>query len=218
MAGFFMNLLRFFTLQLSYFFKHLLACCQSGKQLALTLVLATSLFTLSAAHAASTDPLTNFLTSSGQAAAVTELFDGKVISTDITAQDDEKIKNRLVQLYKDIDGFQSLQVSVKNAIVTVSGQLNSPTEAVRALQYARQIDGVIGLNNKIVVNRSISRRLASTWDRIVGIVKDAIGSLPMLLIAILVFSAFRLFGGWRVGCLSVKNFIAASVAIISLPA
>ncbi|HPY40275.1 MAG TPA: BON domain-containing protein, partial [Thiolinea sp.] len=150
----------------------------------------SSLLLIPTSSQAATDPFLSVLNGATQANTITQLLDGKVISTDITAQDDEKIQQRLAQLYKDIDGFHGLQVSVKNSIVTVTGELNSTTDAFRALQYARQVQGVIGLNNKITVNRSIGTRLKSTWGRITSIIKDGIGGLPVLFIAILVFIAF----------------------------
>lgn len=154
------------------------------------------LTSLNASAQAATDPFVNLLNANSQAAPVTQLLDGKVISTDITAADDDKIEKRLTQIYQEIDTFKGLKVSVKNAIVTVTGELNSTTDAVRALQYARQIEGVIGINNKITINRSVGRRLVSTWNRITGIIKDGIGSLPVLLIAVLVFSGFWWLGRW----------------------
>lgn len=154
------------------------------------------LTSLSAQAATATDPLVNLLNTNSQVAPVTQLLDGKVISTDITAADDEKIEKRLTQIYQDIDSFKTLKVSVKNAIVTVTGELNTTTDAVRALQYARQIEGVVGINNKISINRSVGRRLSSTWTRIAGIIKDGVGSLPILFIAVLVFSGFWWLGRW----------------------
>lgn len=193
-----MKLTRSFASQFRLFVKQLMSSLVTLKRFMLLIIMSSLLVLGShAAQAATTDAtLTNLLTGAGQATAITQLLDGKVISTDISAQDDGKIQKRLVQLYQDIDGLQHLQVSVKNAIVTVSGELNSATEAVRALQYARQVEGVIGINNKITVNRSIGRRLTSTLDRVVGIIKDAIGSLPILFIALLVFSGFWWLGRW----------------------
>lgn len=154
------------------------------------------LASLSAQAAAVTDPFVSLLDGSGQAATITQLLDGKEISTNITAADDDKIERRLAQLYQDIDAFKVLQVSVKNAIVTISGELNSTNDVIRALQYARQVEGVVGINNKMTVNRSIGRRLTNTWNRITGIIKDGIGSLPVLLIAVLIFSGFWWLGFW----------------------
>ncbi|MFZ1342798.1 mechanosensitive ion channel domain-containing protein [Thiothrix eikelboomii] len=166
---------------------------QALRVISLSVLLLTS---LSVSAQAATDPFVNLLNANSQAAPVTQLLDGKVISTDISAADDEKIEKRLTQIYQEIDTFKTLKVSVKNAIVTVTGELNSTTDAVRALQYARQIEGVIGINNKITINRSVGRRLVSTWNRITGIIKDGIGSLPVLLIAVLVFSGFWWLGRW----------------------
>lgn len=166
---------------------------QALRVISLSVLLLTS---LSVSAQAATDPFVNLLNANSQAAPVTQLLDGKVISTDISAADDEKIEKRLTQIYQEIDTFKTLKVSVKNAIVTITGELNSTTDAVRALQYARQIEGVIGINNKITINRSVGRRLVSTWNRITGIIKDGIGSLPVLLIAVLVFSGFWWLGRW----------------------
>lgn len=159
------------------------------------LPLLLSLLLFAPASQAANDTLTTLL-KGGNQAEITQLLDGKVISTDITAQDDQKIQKRLEQLYKDIDGFKALKVTVKNSIVTVSGELDSATSALSALQYARQVEGVIGLNDKITVNRGIKRRLESTWARITGIIKDGIGGLPILLLAIMVFAGFWWLGRW----------------------
>lgn len=164
---------------------------------------------------AADDPFLNLLDNSA-ATTETQVLDGKEISTDLTTQDDEKIQQRLAQLYQDIDSFRGLRVSVKNSIVTITGQLDSNTSATRAIQYARQVKGVIGINNKITVDRSISRRLASTWTRIIGIAKDAIGSLPMLLIAMLVLFIFWWLGRWLAKRQSFYRRISANYFISNL--
>lgn len=76
------------------------------------LPLLLSLLLFAPASQAADDTLTTLL-KGGKQAEITQLLDGKVISTDITAQDDQKIQKRLEQLYKDIDGFRALKVTVK---------------------------------------------------------------------------------------------------------
>ncbi|MBK8451873.1 MAG: mechanosensitive ion channel domain-containing protein [Thiofilum sp.] len=158
----------------------------------LTLFLALVLLIAPPSYGAE-ETLLNLLT--GEKEATIEV-DNKSIATDTTLQDDQKIQKRLNTLYAEINGLENLKVQVRNGVVTLQGELNSNNDSERAVRFARQVSGVVAINNRLTVNRTIERRLNTTWERLRSMVKDTIGNIPIFLLALVVFGAF-----WWLGSL-----------------
>ncbi len=158
------------------------------------------------------DELTNLL--SGKTAEVASPEPGKVIATDSTVQSDKKIRQRLQDIFTELDTLKSLTIRVNKGVVTLSGEVDSSATETKALQFARKVEGVVEVENSLVINRSLSKRLQTTWKKLVSMGQQTVATLPLFLLALLVFLLFWMLGGWisrRQGVfrrISYNHFIA----------
>lgn len=147
---------------------------------------------------AAEETLLNLLSNSDK--EVTVEVDNATIATNTTAQDDQKIQERLKTLYSEINGLENLQVKVSNGVVTLEGELNSSNDEERAVRFARQTTGVVAINDRIQVNRTITRRLNNTIAHIIGMIRDTIVNIPVFLLGALVLATF-----WKLGRIVAKQ-------------
>jgi small-conductance mechanosensitive channel len=120
----------------------------------------------------------------------------KVITTDNTAVSDRKISKRLGEIYAELDTLNKLRVAVNKGVVTLTGEVTSSSVQEKASSLAKKVEGVVEVENEIVVTRSIEKRLETTWNKILKLGKQAVSNLPLFIIALVVFSLFWFIGGW----------------------
>lgn len=143
------------------------------------------------------DELTDLITGkSDEPAAVAD----KVIATDNSAQDDRKISKRLREIFSELDELEKVKIDVSNGVVTLKGEVDSASVENRTLQFARQVEGVVEVENELTINRKIQTRLQNTGDKITSLGEQLLAGLPLFLLATLVFSCF-----WWLGSL-VSNW------------
>ena len=120
----------------------------------------------------------------------------KVISTDNTDDSDKKISNRLDEIFTEINDLNTVKAAVNKGVVSVSGEVTSAIMQQKAESLANQVEGVVEVENNIVVSRSIEKRLETTWNKLLNITKRIVSDLPLFLTALIVFSLFWLLGRW----------------------
>ena len=113
-----------------------------------------------------------------------------VIDTNTTRADDQKITNRLQQIFNSIDTLKTVKVATNNGVVTLSGEVESQAAADKAEQFARQTTGVVEVNNQLTVNRSLEKRLNSTWAKLKALGNTIVANLPIFILAVTVFLLF----------------------------
>ncbi len=148
------------------------------------------------------EDITNILTGQGggtntqDEAVVTD----RVIATDSNAIDDKKIRNRLRKIYSELDTMQQVRiVDVSSGVVTLEGQVESAAAQNRAVQFARQVEGVVEVENNLSIDRTISSRLEKTQQKILALSRDFIANLPVLLLALLMIAICWVLGSWISG-------------------
>lgn len=140
------------------------------------------------------DQLTDLLT--GKPSATQETTTDKAINVDSSKQSDAKINKRLREIYNELDDLKNIGTEVNNGVVTLGGEINSAKSEETALKLAKQIDGVVAVENNMEVTRAIDQRLGSIWNKTQKLFRQGVASIPLLLIAITTFVLFWLFGGW----------------------
>lgn len=150
------------------------------------LVLATSVF-------AQTGSITDLLTASSDKPLIE---DGKVIETESTAADDQKIRTRLSNIFSELEELSQVDVAVSNSVVTLTGKTKTAYGKSRARALAMQIGGVVDVENNVEVITDVSLRVDSTLNQLNGALKAFVSSLPMLMIAITVVLLAWLLGRW----------------------
>ncbi|WP_078119700.1 mechanosensitive ion channel domain-containing protein [Thiosocius teredinicola] len=144
----------------------------------------------------------------GSAAAdeITDLLTGKVsesqppidrvISTGASAQQDRKIRQRLGEIFAELDTLKDVGIKVNGGVVTLTGEIGSAAVEERAIAFARQVEGVVEVKNQLTVSRDLATRLRNTWQKIVAFGESIAVSAPLLLFAIFIVVLFSWAGGW----------------------
>lgn len=141
----------------------------------------------------SADELTDLLTGKTEPTAVDP---GKVITTGNSAQADRKIRQRLQEIFAELDTLKSVEITVNKGVVTLTGKVDSSTTEEKALQFARQVEGVVEVENELSINRNLQTRLQNTWRKLEALSTQIVAGLPLFLAAMLVLVLFWLVGGW----------------------
>ncbi|PWQ99689.1 mechanosensitive ion channel family protein [Leucothrix pacifica] len=139
------------------------------------------------------DDLTDLLTGGAKEEAVVA---DKVITTDSSKKEDDKIAQRLREIYAELDDLQGVSIAVNKGVVTLTGEVSSSADESKALQFAGQVEGVVEVENELTVSRSLKKRLVTTGDKLWSLTKQTTEGLPLFLIAILVIVLFWILGGW----------------------
>lgn len=138
------------------------------------------------------------------------------ITIDSANVPDSKISKRLKDIFIELDDLKSISVVVKNGVVTLSGIVNSARNQNIAIKLAKQIQGVVAVESSIEVNRAIDQRLGTVLNKAQNLFDRSVESLPVLIIAIVTFILFWLFGGWISQNNSLLNKVAPNQFIANL--
>lgn len=145
-----------------------------------------------------------FSTGSMAANELTELLTGapkeeisdKVISKDSTPQDDKEIRKRIRDIFTELDNLKAVEVAVSKGVVTLTGEIDGTDIGKRAVQYARQVEGVVEVENQLTITRSIERRVNTALERLEKTGTHLLNSLPLFLLATLLVIIFWIIGRW----------------------
>lgn len=180
--------------------------------------LVLSLFIVPSAQA-EIEEITNLLT--GQGGAETEKAEqappDRVIDTDTNAVDDRKIRERLRKIYSELDTMQDVRITdVSSGVVTLEGEVGTAAVQARAVQFARQVDGVVEVQNNLSIDRTVKSRLQQTLDKVKVLGRDVLANLPVLLLALGIIIAFWFSGAWLSRRQSLFRKIAPNAFIANL--
>ncbi|MBA2483927.1 MAG: mechanosensitive ion channel, partial [Nitrosomonas sp.] len=120
----------------------------------------------------------------------------KVIEVNGSPHNDDKIQQRIQKIFSELDDLQHIDVQVSNGIVTLRGDASSSLTEAKALQISQQVEGVVEVVNELVVTHNLEKRLKTTWQKLTKTFGELAASLPLFLLAILVFVLAWMLGRW----------------------
>ncbi|WP_232363778.1 mechanosensitive ion channel family protein [Desulfogranum japonicum] len=141
----------------------------------------------------SADELTELITGKAAEPSVTN---DKVIAKESSKNEDRKIQQRLTLIFAELESLQDITLSVSQGVVTLQGKVDTASAESKALQLASQVEGVVEVQNQLVVTRSVESRLESTLEKFRKVGLQLAYSLPLFLLALLVFAVMWLAGKW----------------------
>ena len=123
---------------------------------------------------------------------------------------DQKIEDRIANIFDKIEGVQSVTVEVDEGIVTLSGDVANEAAADDAKDIAVRTAGVVRVEDKI--NRTLGVK-----DNVTPFVKEMtvnsqklLRAFPLILLSFLIFIFFGLIGGWLARRKALWNKIATN--------
>lgn len=109
---------------------------------------------------------------------------------------DRDITERIEAIFREIPKLKNIQVTVQAGVVRLSGTTTDAQAAQRAEELVTRVDGVVTIENTIERDVSLDSRLTPALRESRAIVDDAIALLPLASLAVLVFAAVLLSGGF----------------------
>lgn len=107
---------------------------------------------------------------------------------------DTAIQNRLEGIFSQIEGLSTVDVSVHYGVVTLGGEVQEAQLASRARELAGNLEGVVAVNGRILVETSVGERLEPVYERLEDRAGQTLNYLPLLLVAFIVCIAVSVFG------------------------
>ncbi len=108
------------------------------------------------------------------------------------ASEGAALGERLRAILAAVTAFRDIRAEVTAGVVVLRGVAPSVAAADDAVRMAEKLDGVLLVVNEIAVERDLARRLDNAWAAVRARLQGALGSLPLLLSALLVFAGFWL--------------------------
>ncbi|MEM7566805.1 MAG: BON domain-containing protein, partial [Pseudomonadota bacterium] len=139
---------------------------------------------------------------------------GPAIAVESSAASDAAIRNRIRDLYREIDGLEGVRVSVEAGVVRLTGTVVDADAQAEAEALASRVSDVAAVENAVTLDTDVQRRLAPVLKRTQDRLWNLVGTLPLLLVAALVFGVVVLIGlflarrGWPFDRLAPNAFIA----------
>lgn len=115
-------------------------------------------------------------------------------ATDAAA--DRAIQRRLEGIFANVDGLDGVRVEVHSGVVELSGEVLTLETREKAVRLARQVEGVIEVEDRITEVRDVGRRLAPALSSLEARLSTAIGYLPLVAVALLVLALAALLARW----------------------
>ena len=92
-----------------------------------------------------------------------------------TTSGDERIEDRIQNIFAEVDELKNISASVRNGVVTLEGSTTNAATADRAEQITLRIEGVVTIQNRIEqavgVGDNVSPILETTSTRVNQIVR-----------------------------------------------
>ena len=116
------------------------------------------------------------------------------IATASGAATDRAIERRLRGIFAEIDGLGGVRISSRDGVVELSGETLSDELRERAVRLARQVQGVVEVEDRVAAVRDLRRRIAPVLDRLRQRGADLVGWLPLFAVAMVIMASFWLAG------------------------
>lgn len=118
------------------------------------------------------------------------------ITTELDPAQDEAIAKRLAATYDQLDDLADVEVEVRAGVVRLSGEVLSTDDYDLAAELARNVEGVVAVDNDLREIRDVQRRLGPAYDKVKNRLFDLLALGPLLGVALVVFVLFWALARW----------------------
>ena len=112
------------------------------------------------------------------------------------ARQDERLVRELLARLSRIQALRGVEVQVNAGVATLQGEVPSEDDRARARKLAEGVEGVVEVDDQLSLDTSLSVRLRPAAVRLQALAQQAVGALPLLLVAVLLVWGMGWFGRW----------------------
>jgi small conductance mechanosensitive channel len=116
------------------------------------------------------------------------------VEVETSPEEDRAIEARLEEIYSSLAALQGIEVDVRSGVVHLSGEVLSGEGAEQAVTIARQLRGVVEVEDELTEVRDLDRRLAMVVDSLRERLTGLIVAAPLLGVALGIVALFWLLG------------------------
>ncbi len=117
-----------------------------------------------------------------------------VIAVTADAPSDDQIRNRLEDIFGEIGQLSGIDVDVSNGVVSLSGNASNESQADRALNLARRVEGVVTVEDNIERVLDVQGNVAPLIDQFSADAERWLRATPLILLSLVIFLAIAFAG------------------------
>ncbi|MDF1658017.1 MAG: mechanosensitive ion channel [Verrucomicrobiales bacterium] len=99
---------------------------------------------------------------------------------------DTAIKNRIREIYDAVGGFDSIEITVKSGVVTLSGEVSTSKVQNDAVSLSERTDGVVLTINRLTEPVEITSQFAPAYEKLQQMGRGIVVKLPLLGAALII--------------------------------
>lgn len=116
------------------------------------------------------------------------------VDVESTPAEDRALAERLREIYASIEALQDVRVEVRSGVVRLSGEVLSGEAGAQAETIARQLRGVVEVENELEEVRDLDRRLGAAFENLRERLTGFVVALPLVGVALAIVILFWLAG------------------------
>jgi len=118
------------------------------------------------------------------------------IETTPTLQKDNDIRQRINGIFSEIEGLQTVNVSVTQGVVTLTGETPNEKKAQQAINLTNRLTDVVTVEDKINRTLDVQDNVSTVYQGLKTQGTNLVKALPLLLVGIVIFGIVAWFGSW----------------------
>lgn len=138
------------------------------------------------------------------------------IQADAVEPTDEVIEQKLLAIFDEINGLESVTVTVEVGVVTLGGQVLQTELAADAEELAEAVEGVVAVQNEITRDNRLLPQVRPIYSRLKNLGQSALLTLPLLLLAVAVVVLSWWIGGRLANIVRVPKALAPNLFVSDL--
>lgn len=109
---------------------------------------------------------------------------------------DQDIRQRILDVFSEVEEFQKIDVRVSSGVVTLSGEIAEAKTRDEALSLARRTEGVVLALDRLTETTEVGARLSPAMEKLQSLGRTFMAKLPLIAIAVLTVVLFVLLGNF----------------------
>ncbi|MDB6180345.1 mechanosensitive ion channel domain-containing protein [Paracoccus fistulariae] len=121
---------------------------------------------------------------------------GSTISVSNSPATDFAIRSRINGILNQVPTFSAIDARVRAGVVTLTGEVTEQSTISRLEDLIYRVDGVVAVENKVVLSTDIGARLENVRERFEQRLNTIVAGLPFVALGLAVGAVIVLLGGW----------------------